>query len=478
MRLLRRIRAHDRAPIDPQPLTAARARSKASRPSRATQGDAGNSLAGSSGRSRMSGERRAFRYVACLVDCRARRGLTAFRMPTLGATADAGAGAGSTLRSGRAETGGHPQAPRRPAPGQSPPHPTSMALRDDVPHALRRRRRAAAHSRHRLAPTRRAPKRAGAAARDEPRRAHRAASRSAPSPSARRRTTTSVPLRDRRARRVADGLRRDRPGDASPHVPLRRPHPELNPFAPPDRIAFCAARRVGRVRGARLADSRRRPINRRPSTITPGSSATRTRTPHPDAGAFVDLGRVLPRRSGARIIEPNGTLASFPVRLRGVFAFATLSNGSSSTIDVDDWDAPCRRPDPMASGPSQRRGQTPVRRAFGQTGVLALPQPPRGPRGRPRPVSHAVRVQLRIPGARRGDPRAVLPGLGRRTALRSRCSSSQRPDGRHSYALRAAPPALIRRQRRLMLDYRRQRHRAHAPPDDVAPRLARSTRTS
>src|SRR5204863_7736973 len=35
-------------------------------------------------------------------------------------------------------------------------------------------------------------------------------------------------------------------------------------------------------------------------------------------------------------------------RLRGIFAFVTLSNGTIVTIDVDDWDAPCRRPDPMA----------------------------------------------------------------------------------------------------------------------------------
>jgi hypothetical protein len=33
--------------------------------------------------------------------------------------------------------------------------------------------------------------------------------------------------------------------------------------------------------------------------------------------------------------------------LRGIFGFATLSNGTLAAIDVDDWDAPCRRPDPM-----------------------------------------------------------------------------------------------------------------------------------
>ena len=40
-----------------------------------------------------------------------------------------------------------------------------------------------------------------------------------------------------------------------------------------------------------------------------------------------------------------------PTRLRGIFAFATLSNGQTVAIDVDDWDAPCRRP---ADGSSRR----------------------------------------------------------------------------------------------------------------------------
>ncbi len=63
-------------------------------------------------------------------------------------------------------------------------------------------------------------------------------------------------------------------------------------------------------------------------------------------------------------MQANGTVENFPTRLRGVFAFATLSNGTVVTIDVDDWDAPCRRPDPMVEGQI--------------TGSLDVPQPDAG----------------------------------------------------------------------------------------------------
>src|SRR5690606_8568076 len=41
---------------------------------------------------------------------------------------------------------------------------------------------------------------------------------------------------------------------------------------------------------------------------------------------------------------PNLESGAGPLRLRGVFAFAILSTGDIVTIDVDDYDAPCRGP--------------------------------------------------------------------------------------------------------------------------------------
>ena len=83
---------------------------------------------------------------------------------------------------------------------------------------------------------------------------------------------------------------------------------------------------------------------------------------HPDGGTFKDLGAYY-RPDQVLAIESEGVVSEvtgFPYRLRGVFGFATLSNGLVVTIDVDDWDAPCRRPEPMATpdpaaGPSYGR---------------------------------------------------------------------------------------------------------------------------
>ena len=138
-----------------------------------------------------------------------------------------------------------------------------------------------------------------------------------------------------------------------PHLPLTRPHPEIDPFQPPDRIlfgvpvasvafvqhdwpltekylAFNAApdRAHGRGDGAPLQPEPERRQHRRAA----------------GAGAVQGRRRVLPERPGDLV--PGGQVG--PYRLRGVFAFATLSNGAVIAIDVDDWDAPCRRPDPLA----------------------------------------------------------------------------------------------------------------------------------
>jgi hypothetical protein len=168
----------------------------------------------------------------------------------------------------------------------------------------------------------------------------------------------------------------------SPHQPLQRPHPELNPFAPPDRLLFSAP-------AATLAFVQHDwPL---PSQVQ-GSSPVQQYTgllcnpnanAHPNENTFYDRGAYY-RADEDSVIQSNtsGTLGSvenFPYRLRGIFAFITLSNGTIVTIDVDDWDAPCRRPDPMSLGPSVNDyagvAYSGPASGIGMTGSLDLPEP-------------------------------------------------------------------------------------------------------
>jgi hypothetical protein len=156
-------------------------------------------------------------------------------------------------------------------------------------------------------------------------------------------------------------------------VPMLRPHPELNPFQPPDRIAFAAPVAAiafamhdwplpSQTQGAE-------PVNESQGLLcNPSPNA------HPDAGAFVtgDGGEGLGayyRADQTGIIQAGSTVTTFPVRLRGIFGFATLTTGTIVTIDVDDWDAPCRRNDPMSYGFADAG-------TGGISGALDLPEPP------------------------------------------------------------------------------------------------------
>lgn len=124
-------------------------------------------------------------------------------------------------------------------------------------------------------------------------------------------------------------------------TPMRRPHPELNPFQPPDRIAFSSpvvtvafARHdvpLSQLDGVRVANS--------------ASGLLCNPNPNLDANPQADLGFFYRANSSDPIQEIG------PRRLRGIYAFATLANGQVLTIDVDDWDSPCRRPVDM-SGPT------------------------------------------------------------------------------------------------------------------------------
>ncbi len=136
----------------------------------------------------------------------------------------------------------------------------------------------------------------------------------------------------------------------SSRLPLTRPHPETNPFQEPDRISFSSP-------VATLAFAR----NEWPLTFDVNATGAALTgllcNPNPNAGSSLsgdagearDLG-VFYRANSALTIGPpgiSGVTGPSPFRLRGIFGFATLTTGAMVAIDVDDWDAPCRRPDPI-----------------------------------------------------------------------------------------------------------------------------------
>lgn len=162
-----------------------------------------------------------------------------------------------------------------------------------------------------------------------------------------------------------------------PQTPLLRPHAELNPFAPIDRIAFSAP-----VASMAFVQHDWPLVPPAPNTNVTNAYTGLLCDPNPNALALADGGGVgfvdggiggYYRADFAQVIQPQGVGATgFPSRLRGVFAFATLSNGNVVIVDVDDWDAPCRRPDPMQVDGGNK--------LVGQIGQLDVPEPaPSGP---------------------------------------------------------------------------------------------------
>lgn len=112
---------------------------------------------------------------------------------------------------------------------------------------------------------------------------------------------------------------------ASDRTPLVRPGSPLLPFEPADRIALTAPVRdiTFAMRDEPIAD---------PDTgiATVGTLCD----PRPDASAI-----------GAKYRPTTDfTGGARPRKLRGVFGFVALSSGQLVVIDVEDWDAPCRRP--------------------------------------------------------------------------------------------------------------------------------------
>lgn len=131
-------------------------------------------------------------------------------------------------------------------------------------------------------------------------------------------------------------------------VPMTRPHPELNPFQPPDRISFSYP-----VASLAFASHDYSPV-------ATGTALERgiLCNPNKEAGfSFPTSAAGVGAYYRANADPTNtsfgieGAIGLGPYRLRGVFGFATLTNGSVVILDVDDWDAPCRRPDPMGDDP-------------------------------------------------------------------------------------------------------------------------------
>jgi hypothetical protein len=184
---------------------------------------------------------------------------------------------------------------------------------------------------------------------------------------------------------------------ASPHVPLQRPHAELNPLLPSDRILFSAP--VASLAFAQhdwplVPQVPNKPANTDLQHASTGVLCNPNPNAHPNAATFLDNGAYY-RVDVQEVQTPPVAAQAFPQRLRGIFAFATLTNGQIVTIDVDDWDAPCRRPDPMAVSDAGY---------FGMTGLLDLPQPDAGPDGSPppspsRPAAWARRRRRRKPSS-------------------------------------------------------------------------------
>jgi hypothetical protein len=136
----------------------------------------------------------------------------------------------------------------------------------------------------------------------------------------------------------------------SPHVPLTRPHPELSPQLPLDRIQFTVP--VAAVAFV----SHDFPLTQNPSSggnIVGAAGSGLLCNPNPNANLFETIDASNGQVLDASFKDPGAFYRSNylvqqvpigPMRLRGIYGFATLTNGDVMLIDIDDWDSPCRRP--------------------------------------------------------------------------------------------------------------------------------------
>jgi len=168
----------------------------------------------------------------------------------------------------------------------------------------------------------------------------------------------------------------------SPHVPLTRPHSVLSPQLPLDRIQFTIP--VATVAFA----SHDFPLTTDPSSganIVGAAGSGLLCNPNPN----VNLSEVIDAATqfvvDASFTDPgafyrnNFTVEQVPLgpsRLRGIFGFATLTNGEVMLIDVDDWDSPCRRPVSMSGFTSDI---APPEQATPESGPFSGPSNPLDP---------------------------------------------------------------------------------------------------
>ena len=130
-------------------------------------------------------------------------------------------------------------------------------------------------------------------------------------------------------------------------TPMLRPNPELNPFQAPDRLRFSApVTTFAFVRhDVPLERTAEGPLVAAKSGLLCNPNrhvedGVAEQGPfHDPTGQNEDLALGAYYRAN---IAQRLTLG--PARLRGIFSFVTLSNGTVITVDVDDWDAACRRP--------------------------------------------------------------------------------------------------------------------------------------
>jgi hypothetical protein len=123
------------------------------------------------------------------------------------------------------------------------------------------------------------------------------------------------------------------PGTQDP-TPRVRPGTPRVPFEPADRIAFGSPARALEVLQVDLPEDD--PV----TGVAP-------------LGVFCNPDPTLSSDSPAAQYRPNATqtTGARPSRLRGVFGMVALANGKIGVIDVEDYDAPCRRPKLANPGP-------------------------------------------------------------------------------------------------------------------------------
>jgi hypothetical protein len=131
---------------------------------------------------------------------------------------------------------------------------------------------------------------------------------------------------------------------ATSRMPLQRPHPEWNPFVPPDRIKFTAPAQdlLVLTRDVPVTDpATGNAVSGVRCSPTPGLGTTcQVTADHPTLDCDV---RTLYRTSS------DYTTGAGPNLLRGTFAFVLLTSGQIGVIDVDDLDAACRVPTNLSS---------------------------------------------------------------------------------------------------------------------------------